>query len=111
MAQEPLAGAEQGAQDQVFQTFPTTILWRTYPNAAQLNMELARIVRRLRDAGSAVSGTSTVGGFQTNNEFLKIDEPAIRTLRSMLNNSVHAFLVPYLQENLTQPPQSVAADM
>jgi uncharacterized protein (TIGR02466 family) len=108
----PAAASDQGARDRVFHQFPTTVLWRTHPNAGPLNAALGRLVRRLRDAAAnAAAGTSTVGGFQTDNEFLKLDDPAIRQLRGLLNAAVQAFLGPYLAQNLTRPPQSVEAEL
>ena len=106
------AGPDQAARDRVFQQFPTTVLWRTHPNAAPLNDALARLVRRLRDgAADASAGSSTIGGFQTDNEFLKLDDPAVRSLRGLLNSAVQAFLRPYLAQNVTRPPQSVEAEL
>jgi uncharacterized protein (TIGR02466 family) len=110
MSDERRSGAALNPQDVVFQQFPTTVLWRIYPDVQQLNAALGRLVRRLRDRGADGSaGSTTVGGFQTDNEFLKIADPAVDTLRSMVNASIQAFLSPYFAQDLITPPTHVEA--
>jgi uncharacterized protein (TIGR02466 family) len=96
--------------DSFAEQFPTTVLWRRHRDMAPLNAALASLVRELRDhIPNAAMGTSTRGGYQTDTNFLFKNDPAIDTLRQMLNAAVQAYLPRYFQHNLVEPPKSVEA--
>lgn len=97
-------------QDQFLEQFPTLVLHRRSPDNGVLNAELTALIRRLRDTtANAAPGSSSHGGFQTDTNFLYMDNDFVRTLRQLIHATVRTYLPQYFRTETTVAPKSVDA--
>ena len=97
-------------QDHFEKQFPTLVLHRRSPENSALNGELAALIRLLRDTTkNAAPGSSTYGGFQTDTNFLYMENKAVRALQQFIHATVQAYLPHYFRIEMTAAPKSVDA--
>jgi len=90
---------------EVEQHFPTVILSRQYAGTEAMNELLTSLVLRLEtEARNVAPETSTVGGFQTDNDLLTRSEPEIVMLRQMIQETLQEYLAKLFKaEGATRP--------
>lgn len=97
-------------QDQFIEQFPTLFLHRRFADNTALNNELAALVRKMRDTTpNAAAGSSTYGGFQTDTNFLYMENPAVKALQQLIHATLQVYLPRFFRAELSSAPKSVDA--
>jgi len=86
--------------------FPTFVMSRQYEGVDDLNRRLAELMLRLeKETRNASAGTSTIGGFQTDNSLFSRSEPEIFTLNEMIGKALEEYIPRLFEvETPAKPP-------
>jgi len=97
-------------QDQFIEQFPTLLLHRRFTDNAALNNELAALVRKMQDTtANAAAGSSTYGGYQTDTNFLYMENTAVKALQQLIRATLQIYLPRFFRAELSSAPKSVDA--
>ena len=94
--------------DRVSPLCPTTIFHRRLDGMEALNAQLVDLLSQVR-AGepSAADGTTTQGGYQTRDDFLHRDHPALAALRPLIGSAVQDYASLVIRQECTRMPTKV----
>lgn len=88
--------------------FPTLMMARTFEGVDDLNRRLAKLMLEIeKQAKDVSSGTSTVGGYQSDNSLFSRNEPEIAILRQMIGEALEEYLKKIFENECSAPPQGL----
>lgn len=94
--------------DRLIPVFPTTIFHRRLDGMDQVNAQLIAFLAQLRTTEpSAADGTTTEGGYQTPDDLLNRDHPAIAALRDHIGGAVRDYANHVIRQECTRMPGKV----
>jgi uncharacterized protein (TIGR02466 family) len=94
--------------DRIIPIFPTAILHRRLEGMEETNVGLVDLLAQLRGSEpSAADGTTTEGGYQTRDDFLHRNHPAIAALRHHIESAVQEYGNLVIRQECTRMPSKV----
>jgi uncharacterized protein (TIGR02466 family) len=94
--------------DRFVSIYPTTLMHRRLESVAEINRQLMALVAQLQGSEpNASAGTTTEGGFQSRDDLVQREHPALTVLKRHVMDAVQAYADILIRQECSRPPAQV----